>query len=78
MKPNLMNSIYQQRGSGFGLTQKDGMLINNRPDGQTGIRQAVELKKSMKRADKISTMSEAFRIGEMMSDMGGESCGCDM
>lgn len=75
MKANLMNSIYQQKGSGYGLTQKDGMLINNRPDGVTGIRQAVDLKKAIKRAEKISTMSEAFRIGEMMSDM-GESKDC--
>jgi hypothetical protein len=74
-KLNLSNSIYQQKGSGYGLTQKDGMLINNRPDGMTGIAQAAEMKKMMKRAEKISTYSEAFSLGEMKSK---GSCGCDM
>ena len=35
---DLSNSIYQQKGSREGsLTIKNGMLINNRADGQTGI-----------------------------------------
>ena len=70
---NLGNSIYQQKNSGSysGLTVKDGMLINNRPDGQTGIAQAAQLRKSMKRAEKISTMASAFVMGEMQED-----CGC--
>ena len=72
-KANLSNSIYQQKGSGYGLTQKDGMLINNRPDGQTGIQQAAQLKKSMKRAEKVSIYSEAVMIGNRMEDM-GECC----
>lgn len=71
---SLSNSIYQQRGSGYGLTQKDGMLINNRPDGQTGIQQIAQMRKEMKRAEKISTYSDAFSLGEMKSEMG---CGCD-
>lgn len=74
-KLNLSNSIYQQKGSNFGLTQKDGMLINNRPDGITGIAQATQMKKMIKRAEKISTYSEAYSLGEMKS---GSSCGCDM
>lgn len=69
---NLGNSIYQQKNSGSysGLTVKDGMLINNRPDGQTGIAQAAQLKKAMHRAEKISVMSTAFMMGETMSEMG--------
>lgn len=69
---NLGNSIYQQKTSGSysGLTVKDGMLINNRPNGQTGIAQAAQLKKAMQRAEKISTMSTAFMMGETMSEMG--------
>lgn len=72
---NLRNSIYQQKnvGSLSGLTVKDGMLINNRPDGMTGIAQAAQLKKSLHRAEKIATMSAAFTIGEMASDA-GEHC----
>jgi len=72
---NLKNSIYQQKNTGSfeGLTVKDGMLINNRPDGQTGIAQAAQIKKSIHRAEKIATMSAAFTIGESLSDK-GESC----
>tara|TARA_R110000868_G_C10363453_1_gene717582 strand:+ start:207 stop:437 length:231 start_codon:yes stop_codon:yes gene_type:complete len=71
---NLRNSIYQQKNVGAfeGLTVKDGMLINNRPDGQTGIAQAAQMKKAIHRAEKISTMAAAYSLGEM-----GESCGCD-
>ncbi len=67
---NLRNSIYQQKNTGSfdGLTVKDGMLINNRPDGETGIAQAARMKKSMQRAEKIATMSAAFTIGEMASE----------
>jgi len=72
-KADLSNSIYQQEGSGYGLTQKDGMLINNRPDGITGIQQLAQLKKSVRRAEKISTYSEAIMLGNRMEDM-GESC----
>jgi ABC-type uncharacterized transport system ATPase component len=71
----LSNSIYQQKNTGSfdGLTVKDGMLINNRPDGQTGIAQAAQMKKSIRRAEKISTMATAFSLGESASDM-GECC----
>jgi len=75
MKINLSNSIYQQKGSGYGLTQKDGMLINNRPDGQTGIAQAAQIKKTMKRAEKIATYAEAVALGSRMEDrMEGDCC----
>ena len=72
---DLGNSIYQQKNTGSynGLTVKDGMLINNRPDGQTGIAQAAQMRKSMHRAEKISTMAAAFTLGEMASDS-GEHC----
>lgn len=74
---NLRNSIYQQKSAGSfsGLTVKDGMLINNRPDGQTGIAQAAQLKKSIHRAEKISTMAAAYQFAEMASEE-SESCGC--
>lgn len=70
---NLRNSIYQQRASGSfsGLTVNDGMLINNRPDGKTGIAQAVEVKKQIKQAEKVSNMASSFAMGKAMSDMGG-------
>jgi hypothetical protein len=75
-KVNLSNSIYQQKGAGYGLTQNHGMLINNRPDGQTGIQQIAQSKKEMKRAEKISTYAQAVRMGSRMEDMDemGDCC----
>ena len=70
---NLKNSIYQQKGSNnsfSGLTVNDGMLINNRPDGQTGIQQLTQMKKSAKLAEKISVIARGNAMGEMMSEMG--------
>jgi hypothetical protein len=73
---NLRNSIYQQKGSlgKSGLTVKDGMLINNRPDGQTGIAQLAQMRKSIKSAEKISIIARGNSMSEMMSEMGEESC----
>jgi hypothetical protein len=68
-KKDLSNSIYQQSGANFGLTVNGGMLINNRPDGQTGIRQMADLKKAVKRADKIQMMSEAVYLGNIKTEM---------
>lgn len=68
-KKDLSNSIYQQRGANFGLTVNGGMEINNRPDGVTGIRQAAEMKKAVKRSEKIQTMSEAVFLGNIRSEM---------
>jgi hypothetical protein len=58
------------------LTVRNGRLINNRPDGQTGIAQAAEIRKSMKRAEKISIVAKGTAMGEMMSEM-GECSDCD-
>lgn len=72
---NLKNSIYQPKNSGSfdGLTVKGGMLINNRPDGQTGIAQLAQMKKSIKTAEKISIVARGNAMAEMME--GDESCG---
>lgn len=67
-KLTMSNSVYSSP-SYSGLTVRGGRLINNAPDGQTGIARAAEFKKSMKRAEKISMISEGVRIGDMMSDM---------
>lgn len=73
---NLKNSIYQQKGSlgKSGLTVNDGMLINNRPDGQTGIAQLAQMKKAIKMAEKVSVIARGNAMSEMMES---ESCGCD-
>jgi len=68
-KKDLSNSIYQQRGANFGLTVNGGMEINNRPDGQTGIQQAAQIKKSIHNAEKIQRMAEAVFLGNIRSEM---------
>jgi hypothetical protein len=71
----LSDSIYS--GSKFdGLTVRNGRLINNRPDGQTGIAQAADIRKSMKRAEKVMIVAKGTAMGEMMSEM-GECSDCD-
>jgi ABC-type uncharacterized transport system ATPase component len=72
---NLKTSIYQQKNAGSfnGLTVKEGMLINERPDGQTGIAKLAQLKKSVKQAEKISVIARGNAMSEMMED---EDCGC--
>jgi hypothetical protein len=64
---DLSNSIYQRSGSGYGLTEKGGMLLNNENDGVSGIRKAVQIKKELKRAEKISMYSDAVALGNMKS-----------
>jgi hypothetical protein len=66
-----------------GLTIKDGRLQNNRPDGVTGIQHAADMRKMMRREEKISMMEEANYRAEMRADMmekmrNSMDCGCDM
>lgn len=42
-----------------GLEVRNGRLINNRPDGMSGIQQLCETKKMLKREQKIEMMVEA-------------------
>lgn len=51
------------------LTVKNGRLINNRPNGITGIQQAAQIKKDLKKAEKIQMYSEAVSIGVQKADM---------
>jgi hypothetical protein len=46
-----------------GLTIKNGRLINNRPNGITGIQEALNIKKSKKKAEKLQMYSEAVSLG---------------
>lgn len=54
-----------------GLDVRNGRLVNNRPDGMTGIQQMCETKKSMKREQKISMMVEADVRASMREKMLG-------
>ena len=60
-KLSIDNSIY-------GLTVKEGRLINNRPDGCTGIAQMAKLRKEAKREETIGMIAEGYSRGEMMSE----------
>ena len=69
-KLKLSNSIYA--GSvmmGSGLDVQGGRLINNRPDGMTGIAQAAIAKKAMKRMDKVGMIAEGVSMGYMRAEM---------
>lgn len=54
-----------------GLDVRNGRLVNNRPDGMTGIQQMCETKKAMKREQKISMMVEADVRASMREKMLG-------
>jgi hypothetical protein len=51
------------------LTIRNGRLVNTRPNDVTGIQQASQIRKDLKREQKIQMMSEAIYRGEMMSDL---------
>lgn len=51
------------------LTVRNGRLINNRPNDITGIQQAAQIKKQMKREEKIAMMEEAMFRAEMKADL---------
>jgi len=46
-----------------GLTIKNGRLINDRPNGISGIQEAVQIKKDQKKAKKLEMYSEAVSLG---------------
>ena len=52
-----------------GLTIKNGRLVNNRPDGMTGIEEAAKIRKAVKRARKMEEIAEGIRMAESMKEM---------
>ena len=52
-----------------GLTIKNGRLINNRPNGMTGIEEAAKMRKAVKRARKMEEIAEGIRMAESMKEM---------
>jgi len=50
------------------LTVKNGRLINNRPNGITGIQQAAEIKKALKKAEKTEMYANAVAIGMVRAE----------
>ena len=51
-----------------GLTVKNGRLINNRPDGLSGIDEAALYKKQMKKQYKIDSIADGIERAKMRMD----------
>ena len=51
------------------LTVRNGRLINNRPNDITGIQQAAQVRKQIKKQEKIAIMEEAMYRAEMRADL---------
>lgn len=69
MKLNLKNSIYSKGYTmGSGLDVEKGRLINNRPDGVSGITEACIIKKAEKHARKMEMYSDAVALGYMKAE----------
>lgn len=52
-----------------GLTIKNGRLINNRPNGITGIQEAAMIKKAAKKARKVEEIAAGMEMAESMKEM---------
>jgi tryptophan synthase alpha subunit len=46
-----------------GLTIKNGRLVNDRPNGTTGIQEAAQVRGALKKAKKLEMYSEAVSLG---------------
>ena len=53
------------------LRIKDGRLINDRPVGETGIAEMSRLRKTVRRAEKISMIADGVALGDMKGKMMG-------
>ena len=47
-----------------GLYVKDGRLINDRPDGETGIAKAASIKRAVDNDRKVNKIAEAIELAE--------------
>lgn len=54
-----------------GLTVKNGRLVNDRPNGMTGISEAAMLKKAVKREKKVSMIADGIMRAEMRENLMG-------
>jgi len=57
---DLINSDY---------TIKNGRLVNNAPPLQTGLCKMAEMRKAMKKSEKVSMIADAIDIAEMREEM---------
>ena len=67
-----------KRGNLEGLEVRNGRLINNAPDGMTGIQKIAMMKKARRVEEKTMIMENAMYRAEMradmMEEMKGKSC----
>ena len=56
-----------------GLYVKDGRLINDRPDGETGIAQAARIKRAVKNDRKINMIAEGIELAEDKKNWRGDN-----
>jgi len=54
-----------------GLVVKNGRLVNERPDGMTGIQQAANMKRIVKEDRKIKMIAEGIERAESMKTFRG-------
>jgi hypothetical protein len=54
-----------------GLTVKNGRLVNDRPNGVTGISEAAMLKKAVKREKKVSMIADGIIRAEIRENLMG-------
>jgi len=54
-----------------GLTVKNGRLVNDRPNGMTGIEEAGLVRKAMKREKKVSMIADGIVRAEMRENLMG-------
>ncbi len=56
-----MKMKFQSMG---GLRVEKGRLVNDRPDGITGIAQAAQLRKTLHRSKKVDMMADGIELAE--------------
>jgi len=54
-----------------GLTVKDGRLVNDRVDGLSGISQANNLRNTIKKANKVSTIADGIILAKAKNKLLG-------
>lgn len=70
--------LYSNKKADFsGLSVRNGRLINEQPDGKTGIQKAAQIRKDLKNAKKVSQIAQGVHMGNMMHEMmeGCDECG---
>ncbi len=60
---------YPRHISDGGYSMKNGRLINDAPPLQTGICKMAQMRKAMKKAEKVSMIADGMDVAEMREHM---------